>query len=515
MKFLLRVEAVNLSAFTSDSQDLSTIRGGSMILLDSVDKLTAFHPDLRKVYSGASVGVFEVDAENDGAAEQLRRAVASTLVGTDQKIRASNAQYATFQVAISRLESDEDYQLTSAEVLTRVRVQQLQSPTVVLPRPADPWIGICEVDDLRPAVTETRRQGGVANEASKQKMKVSRATLDRRLYGIEEKHSLLARRAHCPEQEMVNDLEQLTDYPKAGLLHRKMAIISLDGNRFGEFARQCQTASESSAWSSFVQYNQDAFLHRLLSEDQDGLMTSWHWSGMVVTNAGEERHKKSAFRLEVLRWAGDDLLLVVPAWCGWWVLSEFYSCFGALPWPPAGGKPTGRQWAGRNITHGGCIVFAHYNAPIQPLIHLAETLTRDAKMIEANTFTYQVLESFDHLGANQREARMRRLPLLLRSNPELLVIDGDHMQDALSVIVEIRDRLPRKAIYEVLKALRRDGDNSAISDALSRYHAEKCFEEFCDALVPNVTDPLLKRALAWVHLSELWDYIVDPAHLPL
>ena len=39
MSFYLRVEAVNLSHFINDTNDLSTIRGGSLLLLEAMEKV--------------------------------------------------------------------------------------------------------------------------------------------------------------------------------------------------------------------------------------------------------------------------------------------------------------------------------------------------------------------------------------------------------------------------------------------------------------------------------------------
>jgi len=39
MTFYLRIEAVNLSHFINDTNDLSTTRGGSLLLLEAMDKV--------------------------------------------------------------------------------------------------------------------------------------------------------------------------------------------------------------------------------------------------------------------------------------------------------------------------------------------------------------------------------------------------------------------------------------------------------------------------------------------
>ncbi|MBW2739142.1 MAG: hypothetical protein JRE64_09920 [Deltaproteobacteria bacterium] len=61
--YYLRVEAVNLDNFVYDTNDISTIRGGSFLLLDTVNRLESAH-DLKglleKVSTGASAGLFRI-----------------------------------------------------------------------------------------------------------------------------------------------------------------------------------------------------------------------------------------------------------------------------------------------------------------------------------------------------------------------------------------------------------------------------------------------------------------------
>jgi hypothetical protein len=541
MEFLLRVEAVNLDGFMGDSQDLSTVRGGSLILLDTVEGLAGRHKELRKVFTGASVGLFQFDAADDQAAEALGNSLAEELAGNAPGVAGANTRYATFQVAVTAV-ADGGFHKASARLQTQIRVQQLQSPTVVLPKAADHWDGVCEVDDIRPAEDTMYRQGGVANRKAEEKMKVSLATLSRRRYGIDRKHQFLVSRQACDAaQEVVNDFEQLTDYPPAGLLHRKLALIFLDGNKFGNFGRNCRTPEESRAWSSFVQQNQDAFLRHLLSLlDVQGDMTPWRWSGEVVTNNGTTKHKNRSFRLEVLRWAGDDLIFVVPAWCGWKVLGEFYRVFGTLPGVD-GNPPTLRSWQGTEVTHSGSIIFAHHNAPIQPLMRLAEKLVRGAKdRGSSDMFACQVLESFDNLGTDVDEARVRGLAGVFRGHPELLILKGGDMESAFEAFGKISAVVPKKIIYDVLREIRAaDPDPETVQKRLAAYPgataltqllAEKLeqtvqkrlapypgargfFEAFRETLIPTGPDTGLRSAAAWFHLSQLWDYLVDPADI--
>ena len=74
--YLLRVEGVNLRSVIWDTDDLSTRRGGGLMLLNAVaqlrDQFSAL--DLKSVATGASIGLFTFTADA-ASAEKVRSAV--------------------------------------------------------------------------------------------------------------------------------------------------------------------------------------------------------------------------------------------------------------------------------------------------------------------------------------------------------------------------------------------------------------------------------------------------------
>src|SRR5712692_3928315 len=95
MKFYLRLEAVNLDNFVYDCQDLSTVRGGGLLLLRSVQELDRriASPQLERVSTGASSGLFEFNAD-DREATALRDRV-EQLLSEDEQLK-----HATFVVDV-------------------------------------------------------------------------------------------------------------------------------------------------------------------------------------------------------------------------------------------------------------------------------------------------------------------------------------------------------------------------------------------------------------------------------
>jgi hypothetical protein len=76
--FYLRAEGVNLSQILDDTQDLSTIRGSSLMLLNVIDQIEgklAAHAGSggsfrapERIMSGASIGLWRIDADDEKAA---------------------------------------------------------------------------------------------------------------------------------------------------------------------------------------------------------------------------------------------------------------------------------------------------------------------------------------------------------------------------------------------------------------------------------------------------------------
>src|SRR5438105_6055568 len=72
-RFYVRVEGVNLSNFVYETQDLSTIRGGSLLLLEAVgaveDWLRSKCGRVDPISTGASSGLFDCEADGMTAEE--------------------------------------------------------------------------------------------------------------------------------------------------------------------------------------------------------------------------------------------------------------------------------------------------------------------------------------------------------------------------------------------------------------------------------------------------------------
>src|SRR5439155_11793265 len=70
-EYLLRMEGVNLDSFVYDTQDLSTIRGGSLLLLGAARSVAAW-PRVKSISRGASAALVSFTVTNDADALAFR-----------------------------------------------------------------------------------------------------------------------------------------------------------------------------------------------------------------------------------------------------------------------------------------------------------------------------------------------------------------------------------------------------------------------------------------------------------
>ena len=96
-------------------------------------------------------------------------------------------------------------------------------------------------------------------------------------------------------------------------LEGKMAVIYIDGNKF---SRQIQkSAIDSDTYRSIDTHLRDrranlmrSFISRMKEDDRR------YWR--VGRTASDSNTSHDALRFETLMWGGDELVWVVPAWCG-------------------------------------------------------------------------------------------------------------------------------------------------------------------------------------------------------
>jgi len=496
MKFYLRTEAVNLYSVIEDTDDLSTIRGGSLLLLKSTEAVSRRFTSLKPVTTGASNGLFIFEADDIKAAHNVRSKVQNFLASKGEQFN-----FATFVVDVTPAgNTDADFQHDKEKVLALNRFRQFRQPTLIIPSVnTDAEVTPCHLDRLRPGV----KKGPLTTDADgkEQRTRISSSTAIRRAYGQGQENKNRFYRelmAGCDwpdfDHAFVNDFDNLTADPAQGVLHHKMAVIYIDGNHFGRIQHElCRTRALQRKFDDKMKMYRQQVLKKLLKK-------------MIVDKDCQNHQDGGALlRLETLLWGGDELIWVVPAWCGWSVLSDFFD--------------SARQWSfdGHPLFHAAGLVFCHHNAPIHGITRLCGSLAEAAKTEDRdkNLFQYLVMESFDHIGQGLDAFRGRQFPGALANDGFSLY--GETMNTVAAHIRGLKNAgFPRRKVVAMAHAACRWADNSDPDGGVYRrleeqirktvpQKARQILETFQDAAFFGQNRQHQPRAF-WIHLAQLWDY---------
>jgi len=474
-EFYLRVEGVNLANFVYDTFDLSTTRGGGLLLLEAIERIKErFFTQPQAISTGASSGLFSFSAENQEQAKELQQEVVAFLTGHPQ------FQHATFVVDI--LPVSTDFNRDKETLLAMNRWQQMQLPTVVFPSPPPRETksnDCCGIDYLRPA-------SHVVKVKDKDKG-VSESVYQRRKHGLEQKQKFYEQQTGLSGlPQFVQSFDELTDDCKRGNLHHKMAVIYLDGNGFSKIQQEICQGQEGEIMLQLFDERIKKYRRDFLRD----LLTATSHQKEWTTVTGEHR-------LEILLWGGDEILLVVPAWLGWWTLSYFFQ------------KSKDWKFESHSLTHAAGLVFCHHRAPIHGIQEIAKELAELAKekSREANYVAYQILESFDTVGMGLEDYRKKRLGEKLKDKSQELIISGDNMREALVHMGRVKRELSKGRVYKVVQAL--FSSSSEEIEELVKEAQMQLNTETKEAY-QKLQTCFGQDEMFWIHLIDLWDYIGEP-----
>jgi hypothetical protein len=545
--YLLRMEAVNLAHFVYDTEDLSTMRGGGLLLLNAPTRLEkatevwqeAGASEVKNITSGASQAIFQFTATDAG---KVRDCVARWL-RNEQGLK--HATFVVDVVAKSAFASNRE------KLLALNRWRQMQQLRLAVPAwhdeqtPANDW-PYCGIDFVRPAVKRNHTRND-------DKRKVSDSVHARVEYGRRAKQQFYRDFAQwtppvypgVTKVDFAWDFHQIAargahrfgadagETDSLATLNGKMAVIYIDGNQFSAVqGAHCTNKDRQKAWDNLLQERlRKPALRTLL--DRAGKDDAW------VCVPEPDKKSEVVLRLETLLWGGDELVWVVPAWKGWETLRLFFDTIhehyrtaarpAAPPLPthknmgkvPTLGAPrqkTAPQEPGGfpRLTHCAGIVFCHADAPIHRIRKLAEKLANDAKAAtgrKEDAFAYAVLESFDQLGSDFEDARAGHLPAGCSATD--LVLRADDLKAKTSLTADLqtmRGRFPRGSVYRLLRELRgeRKGNSRGFTE-----QSEKRFQSLLSRAERDAgesparfrTTKEAKDRIAWLHLAELWDYL--------
>jgi hypothetical protein len=552
----LRIEAVNIGNLIGDSEDLSTIRGSSLMILQLeapvFNALTAWRANIecKRITAGASQAIFRVELIENENPEKLADYLA-------RKLRQhSLLKYATIVVDQIRADDpDSKYDSAREKVLAKNRWRQLRQCSVSVAesfskpggRTAQtdgtsaraPW---CPIDQVRPA---TELAENVRNE---QKRIVSRSVKVRRQFGFDEKQNFYHKYAKwSPARETFDGrvraawhFQQIAEFERDGdgkfagafrdlplNLDGKIAVFYADGNQFGSKQLEFSVDEDrQQKWDQRIQATKVAALQDVLRDAWD----SAHPEQLGAMWWNRSSNCEWRLRFETLIWGGDELLWVMPAWQGWKVASTFFQVVRA-----AENMEQSRVSVDvGQLSYSAGLVFCHAEAPIQRIWALAENLAEEAKAAgkglssedAGNLLCYATLESFDQLSPSLKSARSLHLPFppsqdsaVLQSRLSCLPVHADRLADLQNVIPWMRTHFPRSAMYRLLAILRDEADAGLPTSQFTRWFI-RAHREIQDGLKSKMLQPFGYDAVAeqrlltdgqrmnWLHLADLWDYVV-------
>lgn len=488
--FLIRLEAVNFETSCYDTNDISTIRGGSMMLSNAHELVRPQLPgELQHapVSYGDSHALWEFTVEDHDGAERVRVATLRALA--EHKL----LRHATFVCAVILKHDGGAREIQQLRMLNHW--SQLQQPTVTapdLPEAAtrDDWKPYCELDRVRPSVATISK--------GKENYRVSASTKARREHGKTQKQEF-HRSLINEEVALVNELDELTSHPDSN--HRltgKMAIVYIDGNKQSEMAAQ-RGIADLGKFRAYVRDKHCEFLTALLQDlaktrPDAGKSSEWYF--------WDEQQEEHEVRLETLLWGGDDIILVVPAWQGWSVVRQFYQ--HASEW----------QFEEHEFTHATGVVFCSCKSPIRDVRQLAERLLILAKKDcnqgnYQNRIAYEVLESFDAAHVDLecwRAAKLCPMSSNRDGTEEELLLTLEQMRGVQEMIRAVRDAVAAPDVdisRRQIESRARSMSRCPINDTEFDPNIEQYFYQI--PAFAHVRDLSSRQKL--FHLTALWDYM--------
>ncbi|NTV47193.1 MAG: hypothetical protein HGB11_11875, partial [Chlorobiales bacterium] len=421
-EWYLRIEAVNLDHSVFDTHDISTIRGGSFMLLEVVNKLHEKIHVLQPEVIGASVGLYRFTCHDEKEKNKV-------LVDVEKELKEQTGKFATFVYACLPLMENEEFSKTEQYLTAQCHWQQYRTLSFALPESSA--MEECDMNGVRPADDKiNRRQGDIVVSAAVKKRFEKGRELRNELYW-----KLLGETEM--KTQFTRDLESLAGITKMGATEEKIALIHLDGNKFGKIrAESCHTLKDLKDFNDVIQKEiQEPSLKRLLT---------------VATNQQSKgfRTKNDEVRLETLMWGGDEIEWVVPASQLWNTLQIFFEVASS------------KFFKATPLTYSAGVVVCRHTVPILQIRRYAEQLCGiakdDSKDAPSNQFALLNMASFD---AIHRDVGTFLNTYYRPATVNDFIVPYSDMQTLRSHVRTIRKNFPKNKLYEIIAELQAKKEN--------------------------------------------------------
>lgn len=498
-----------MSNVLNDTRNINVIRGSSLSLRTAIKLLCKKFPDLKPISTGASVGLFSFEKVDNDSASELKESIEKWLQAEKWYTWLSNF---TFVLDIQK--EERGFQKDKEAVIALNRFRQMQQLSVAMPKKSQVST-ICALDNLRPA----NEIGTVKGK----KEKISFSIQQRLKHGRNQKRRFYREETQIPISGFVGNIEELGKFSKEELrllkeknkqhlkqLNNKIAVLYFDGNGFSGIQKEkCETVENQREFDKTVQQQRRDFLADLLTK---------------IENNEDFKTAKGEVRIETLLWGGDEMTFVVPAWKGLEVLNFFYQ--QSHDW----------QFSGAKLTHAGGIVFCQANSPIQRIEKLARDLADGVKDTDegrkCNFFDFMVLESIDFPTESLALTRERQFGKELMKSHTPLVPLLPWTEDKRKAANKLKNLISKGQAYKLARAAVQDsqrGENKFKDQQERLYQVTQTPDDFWCGMLElggvEIEDEkriikLIEHCLEtlfpndknnqwrWLHLVELWDYLV-------
>lgn len=467
-EWYLRIEAINLDHSVFDTNDISTIRGGSSLLLDAVHKITDSFENLEGVSVGASTGLFRIVASDEMDANAIKKDVLNYLQGEPY------CHFATFVVVTTTRKKGECLANLNKRLIVECAWKQYRTPSFSFPAYVEtdeecglggvrPWFKPLKVKDKKASKSVyIRRDQG----------KYFRKTLYKQCFDGE-----------LPDIEFTNDLNSLAQ-------HEDIALIHFDGNRFGNIRDECKYEEDYQQFDRVVQGIQKKALRKIIE---------------FAIEQEKKRHtnQTTPLRLETLLWGGDEIELIVPASQAWKTLKTFLEEATLTPFRTKAGKEF-------NLTYSAGVVFCRHNLPILQIRRYADQLCSLAKQQLSdnpedfsnsdNRLVYLNISSFDLIERDiESFISSYHAPATVKDFTFNLHEIG-MMHNSMMAVTRL---FPKNKVYDIVEALQK---GSPIDEDVSR--ALKMAESSAKPALDHAINELIgERTERWLLIGDLWNLI--------
>jgi len=539
---LLRIEAINFGQSISDTNQLSVVRGGGLLMRESIidlaEVLKAHLPrngevDFHTVSTGGSIGVFlyrrealersvfvqalEHGLSNREFSDQTPVWLKDALEEFRTKEAGKVCHLLSFAVSVQEVKGGSapeavaytDFRNAERRALSEIRIKQMRQPNVVVSGPAA--TEVCTWDGLRPAARGRAVRGEPLSESVWTRFEIGRDSkrdgplfrfFSRELNKVPEDgggdnpvrkaREILKRLtgdAQASSPGFPQDLEELCGAVDNARHPTKLAVLYADGNKFGRIVGdRLGSVKEYEEWDRKLQQSRARFLASLLN-----------W-------LDEKRHPTEPMPLEILLWGGDEIMIALPADLALEAVSRFYEFTADL------------EWKEQKLTHALGLVICNFKTRIHRIKTLAISLAERVKAElgdepeqQKNAWQYAVLESVDtptdlkaFFSERYAEAASAMKPLLGNKSS---------FGDLMELVRGLQFAVPRSQLYGLAHKLSREpGDRDAVHrfKKVTGISLKKLSDDMADVL-PQIPLPeelqaaeLASRVLHWTELLDYW-----------